>query len=94
MATLQKTCQRLTEAHARLKSWRAVSEEIEHDHGIHIPAGTLCHISKQAGDYLPRNRLYLSALGLKRKPTPRAPQSLFDYPPAALRWMFEHREVI
>jgi hypothetical protein len=36
--------------------------------------------------------MYLAALGLKRKPTPRAPRSLFDIPPAALVWMLEHRE--
>lgn len=92
MATIQTTVQRLSDAHQRTGSWQKVSQEIMREHGVNIPRGTLCRIVKTGGAYLPQNRLYLAALGLKRKPTPRAPRSLFDYPPAALRWMFEHRK--
>jgi len=94
MATIQTTVYRLSSAHDRLGTWRAVSNEIEHETGIHVPAGTLCYIVKMAGRYTPSNRLYLAALKLKRKSTPRAPRSLFDIPPRALAWMLEHREVI
>lgn len=92
MATIQTTIQRLNNAHARLGTWRAVADEIEAEKGIRVPAGTLCYIVKQGGQYVPTNRMYLAALGLKRKPTPRAPRSLFDLPPATLGWMLEHRE--
>jgi len=92
MATIQTTVQRLLNARARLGTWRKVADEIEAEKGIRVPAGTLCYIVKQQGRYIPSNRMYLAALGLKRKPTPRAPRSLFDIPPAALVWMLEHRE--
>jgi hypothetical protein len=92
MANLKTTVQRLADAHARTGSWQKVSIEIFQEHGVIIPRGTLCRIVKTGGAYLPHNRIYLAALGLKRKPTPRAPRSLFDMPPAALKWMFEHRK--
>lgn len=94
MANIKTTVQRLSNAHDRLGTWRAVSQEIELETGIHVPAGTLCYIVKMDGEYIPHNRLYLAALKLKRKSTPRAPRTLYDLPPRALAWMLEHREVM
>jgi hypothetical protein len=91
MASIETVIKRLETEHTRLGTWRAVSRQIEQERGIHIPAGTLCYIHKQGGQYIPANRLYLAALGLKRKPSPRAPRSLFDLPAAALAQMFANR---
>ena len=92
MATLKTAVQKLNQQHQDFGTWRAVSEQIERETGIHVPAGTLCYIAKMDGAYTPTNRLYLAALGLKRKPQARAPRRLFDMSAAALKWAFENRE--
>lgn len=91
MATIQTAVKRLQNAHAELGTWRAVAARIESETGIHVPAGTLCYIAKMDGAYTPTNRLYLAALGLRRKSQPRA-RRLFDMPAHALRWAIENRE--
>jgi hypothetical protein len=46
--------------HDEYKSWRKVRKL----HYPDVPAGTLCRIAKSGGDYLPRDRRKLRALGL------------------------------
>lgn len=92
MATIKSAVQKLNNAHRELRTWRAVSAQVESETGIHVPAGTLCHIAKCNGTYTPTNRLYLAALGLRRKAQPRAPRSLFDMSARALIYALEHRE--
>jgi len=91
MATIKTAIHKLNEQHRDFGTWRAVSEQIERETGIHVPAGTLCYIAKMDGAYTPTNRLYLAALGLKRKPQPRAPRRLFDMSANEIRKAFENR---
>jgi hypothetical protein len=51
---------RLRSLHDEYKSWRKVRKF----HFPEVPAGTLCRIAKSGGDYLPRDRRKLRALGL------------------------------
>jgi hypothetical protein len=92
MATIKSAVEKLNNAHRDLRTWRAVSAQVESETGIHVPAGTLCYIAKSNGAYTPTNRLYLAALGLRRKAQSRAPRSLFDMSARSLLWAFENRE--
>jgi hypothetical protein len=92
MATIKSAVEKLNKAHNDLRTWRAVSAQLERETGIHVPAGTLCYIVKMDGAYTPTNRLYLAALGLRRKAQPRAPRSLFDMSARSLRWALDNRE--
>jgi hypothetical protein len=46
------------------RSWRTISRE---DYGNTIPAGTLCRIALEGGEWLPKDIDMLISLGLKRE---------------------------
>jgi hypothetical protein len=59
---------------------------------IGIPAGTLWHIAKSNGSYLPKNKKYLLILGVKKPARKASPgKTIATMSKRELVYLFDHR---
>jgi hypothetical protein len=63
---IRELVKRLIEEHALGHSWRAIAGEYPRraDGSQLVKAGTLCRIASEAGEWIPKNKEILIALGL------------------------------
>jgi hypothetical protein len=76
-AIAKRLAKRLLNENARGRSWRKIARE---DYGDKVNFATLNRIAKSGGEWIPKNKEILVALGLSK------PRSKFPRPAWLLKW--------